>query len=70
MNYFSKFIFGEKLDGNEVLNHKQLQLQLGGRLQISLPLQSRNFKTGARICKRLLSPGIDSEESIPPAYVA
>jgi hypothetical protein len=24
----------------------------------------------ARICKRLWSPGIDSEESIPPAYVA
>jgi hypothetical protein len=24
----------------------------------------------ARICKRLRSPGIDSEESIPPAYVA
>jgi hypothetical protein len=24
----------------------------------------------ARICKRLWSPGIDSEESIQPAYVA
>jgi hypothetical protein len=24
----------------------------------------------ARICKRLWSPGIDSEEAIPPAYVA
>ena len=48
----------------------QLQLQLGGRLQISLPLQSRNFKTGARICKRLLSPGIDSEELIPLAFQA
>jgi hypothetical protein len=24
----------------------------------------------ARICKRLWSPGIDSEKSIPPAYVA
>ena len=24
----------------------------------------------ARICKRLWSPGIDSEDSIPPAYVA
>jgi hypothetical protein len=24
----------------------------------------------ARICKRLMSPGIDSKESIPPAYVA
>jgi hypothetical protein len=24
----------------------------------------------ARICKRLRSPGIDSKESIPPAYVA
>ncbi len=26
--------------------------------------------TRARICKRLRSPGIDSEESITPAYVA
>jgi hypothetical protein len=26
--------------------------------------------SGARICKRLLSPGIDSEKSILPAYVA
>ncbi len=24
----------------------------------------------ARICKRLRRPGIDSEDSIPPAYVA
>ncbi len=24
----------------------------------------------ARICKRLMGPGIDSEESSPPAYVA
>jgi hypothetical protein len=24
----------------------------------------------ARICKHLMSPGIDSKESIPPAYVA
>ncbi len=27
-------------------------------------------KYRARICKRLRSPGIDSKESIPPAYVA
>jgi hypothetical protein len=27
-------------------------------------------KPRARICKRLGSPGIDSGESIPPAYVA
>ncbi len=26
--------------------------------------------TRARICKRLWRPGIDSEDSIPPAYVA
>ncbi len=26
--------------------------------------------TRARICKRLWSPGIDSEESTPPTYVA
>ncbi len=25
--------------------------------------------SGARICKRLRSPGIDSEKSIPPAFV-
>ena len=29
-----------------------------------------HFNHWARICKRLWSPGIDSEESIPPAYVA
>ncbi len=29
-----------------------------------------NFWPRARICKRLWSPGIDSEESILPAYVA
>ncbi len=27
-------------------------------------------KNRARICKRLRGPGIDSKESIPPAYVA
>jgi hypothetical protein len=27
------------------------------------------WKNEARICKRFRSPGIDSEESIPPAYV-
>jgi len=27
------------------------------------------WRTGARICKRLRRPGIDSNESIPPAYV-
>jgi hypothetical protein len=26
-------------------------------------------ETRARICKRLRNPGIDSEESMPPAYV-
>ncbi len=30
----------------------------------------RAFYFRARICKRLRSPGIDSEESISPAYVA
>jgi hypothetical protein len=34
----------------------------------SLPVHSILY--GARICKRLWSPGIDSEESISPAYVA
>jgi hypothetical protein len=29
-----------------------------------------NLEFRARICKRLWSPGIDSEESTPPAYVA
>jgi hypothetical protein len=28
------------------------------------------YTTRARICKRFRSPGIDSKESIPPAYVA
>ncbi len=27
-------------------------------------------RSGARICKRLWSPGIDTKASIPPAYVA
>jgi hypothetical protein len=33
-------------------------------------LYSILFETRARICKRLRSPGIDSEKSIPRAYVA
>jgi hypothetical protein len=37
------------------------------RLNMELDLQSL-FRT--RICKSLWSPGIDSEESISPAYVA
>ncbi len=36
------------------------------------PMSSLNIspKARVRICKRLWSPGIDSKESIPPAYVA
>ncbi len=33
-------------------------------------LVSQVYRARARICKRLWSPGIDSEESIPSAYVA
>jgi hypothetical protein len=34
-------------------------------------IKSKKFAViRARICKRLWSPGIDSEETIPPAYVA
>jgi hypothetical protein len=33
-------------------------------------LPQKYLRHRARICKRLRSPGIDSEESIPPAYVA
>ncbi len=36
-----------------------------GRIQYKWALQ-----IWARICKRLKIPGIDSNESIPPAYVA
>ncbi len=40
-------------------------------MRASLALnRNRWFYTWARICKRLRNPGIDSEESIPPAYVA
>ncbi len=35
-----------------------------------MPGRVRCPPTGARIFKRLGSPGIDSEESIPPIYVA
>jgi hypothetical protein len=31
---------------------------------------SQSSCDGARICKRLRNPGIESKESIPPAYVA
>jgi hypothetical protein len=36
----------------------------------SLQTRKKEDWTEPRICKRLKSPGIDSEESIPPAYVA
>ncbi len=35
-----------------------------------MPNNSTGSETRARICKRLRSSGIGSEESIPPAYVA
>jgi hypothetical protein len=35
-----------------------------------LGLKSQHIGYGARVCKRLYSPGINSEESIPPAYEA
>jgi hypothetical protein len=38
-----------------------------GRTGLHLSLSA---KSRARICKRLWSPGINSENSIPPAYVA
>jgi hypothetical protein len=36
----------------------------------SFSLRNAPYEDSARICKRLWSPGIDSGESIPPAYVA
>jgi hypothetical protein len=49
----------------------------GFQLPLTLNLQQKPMTAGAavggtraRICKRLWSPGIDSKESIPPAYVA
>ncbi len=35
-----------------------------------ITVMNKLFETRGRICKRLRSPGIDPEESIPPAYVA
>ena len=38
--------------------------------EICGPLERITLRPRARICKRLRRPGIDSEVSIPPAYVA
>ncbi len=49
-----------------------LLLSAAGRLpcRVAPLVAAVNIITRARICKCLWSPGIDSEESIPPAYVA
>jgi hypothetical protein len=41
---------------------------MGARNRVGIELSYRPAR--ARICKRLRRPGIDSEDSIPPAYVA
>jgi hypothetical protein len=41
-------------------------MEAGHRVGIGLSYRPAR----ARICKRLRRPGIDSEDSIPPAYVA
>jgi hypothetical protein len=41
---------------------------MGARHRVGIGLLYQPAR--ARICKRLLSPGIDSEESISPVYVA
>jgi hypothetical protein len=41
---------------------------MGARNQVGIGLSHRPAR--ARICKHLWSPGIDSEDSIPPAYLA
>jgi hypothetical protein len=41
---------------------------MGARHRVGIGLSYRPAR--ASICKRLKSPGIDSEKSIPPAYVA
>ncbi len=39
-------------------------------VSVLLFLKGTGSESRARICKRLRSPGIDSDNSIPPAYVA
>ncbi len=41
---------------------------MGARNRVGIGLTNRLAR--ARLCKRLWSPGIDTEETIPPAYVA
>jgi hypothetical protein len=43
--------------------------QAGNRFLVSLKGLQIRAQSRARICNRLRSPGIDSKESIPPAYV-
>jgi hypothetical protein len=43
-------------------------MYLGARNRVGIGLSYRSAR--ARICKSLRRPGIDSEDSIPPAYVA
>ncbi len=47
-----------------------IQYLLQGTILLIAPPLHFTLVHRARICKRLRSPGIDSKESIPPAYVA
>jgi hypothetical protein len=44
MNYFSKFIFGEKLDRNEVLNHKRVAAADGRKPANQFTAAKQNFR--------------------------
>ncbi len=57
--------------------HSSRASQAGRRVEPTLypsaslvPPQEKGILSWARICKRLWSPGVDSEESMPLAYVA
>jgi hypothetical protein len=53
-------------DASEFFTGGRMFVKTGQKLFVRVYENPR----GVRICKRLWSPGIDSEESISPAYVA
>ncbi len=67
MLYYDEVIIMKILESLPRLIQK---LMLWLIFQSVAPLMEKRRLTLAGICKRLKSPGIDSKESIPPAYVA
>ncbi len=58
--------FASFSDASEFFTGGRMFVKTGQKLFVRVDDNPR----GARICKRLWSPGTDSEESISPAYVA